>query len=144
LAQALVKKLCERCKVPDEQTSEAYGKVVYKGVGCPDCFNKGTRGRTAMAEILYFNDDVKQWIQNRKMSARDIVRKAIDSGFLIPMRTVAHQKVVSGITSEMEVAGVLGLVESERQFANRRFERDSGMNSGIDDIRDEEASAKTV
>ncbi|NNF00451.1 MAG: Flp pilus assembly complex ATPase component TadA, partial [Pyrinomonadaceae bacterium] len=29
LAQALVKKLCERCKVPDDQTSEAYGKVVY-------------------------------------------------------------------------------------------------------------------
>ena len=35
------------------------------------------------------------------------------------MQEVARQKVLAGITSEMEVAAVLGLVESKRQFTNR-------------------------
>jgi type II secretory ATPase GspE/PulE/Tfp pilus assembly ATPase PilB-like protein len=121
LAQTLVKKLCERCKAVDSRPSEQYEKVVYKATGCPDCFFKGTRGRTAMAELLYFNDEVKQWIQDRSLSARDVVGRAILEGYLIPMKTVAREKVLAGITSETEVAAVLGLVESKRQHANRSY-----------------------
>ena len=121
LAQTLVKKLCVRCKMIDSRPSEEYEKVVYKAVGCPDCFKKGTRGRIAMAELLYFNDEVKEWIQDRSLSARDVVQKAICKGYMIPLKTVAREKVLAGITSEMEVAAVLGLVESNRQHANQNF-----------------------
>ena len=121
LAQTLVKKLCERCKVVDTRPSERYEKVIYKATGCPDCFHKGTRGRTAMAELLYFNDEVKEWIQDRNLSARDIMQRAVSEGYLIPMKTVAREKVLAGITSEMEVGAVLGLVESKRQYANRTY-----------------------
>jgi len=138
LAQTLIKKLCERCKIIDQRPSEEYDTEIYKAVGCPDCFNKGTRGGTAMAEILYFNDDVKEWVQNRNMTARDVVQKAIGAGYLIPLQKVAREKVAAGITSEMEVAAVLGLVESERQFSNRNFQQSvapdvsSGMQESID------------
>ena len=74
-----------------------------------------------MAELLYINDEVKEWIQNRDLSARDVVTKAIRFGYLIPMKVVAREKVLAGITSEIEVAGVLGLIESERQFSNRSY-----------------------
>lgn len=121
LAQTLVKKLCERCKIVDQRPSEEYDQVVYKAVGCPECFNKGTRGRTAMAELLYFNDDVKEWVQNRNLTSRDVVQRAIHAGYLIPLKKVAREKVLAGITSEMEVAAVLGLVENQRQHANRSF-----------------------
>lgn len=121
LAQALVKKLCEKCKVIDRTPSALYEKEIYKSVGCSECFNKGTRGRTAMAELLYFNDEVKEWIQNHSLTARDVVHKAINAGYLIPMQTVAREKVLAGITSEQEVAAVLGLVESKRQYANRTY-----------------------
>ncbi len=121
LAQALVKKLCEKCKIIDKQPINIYEKVIYKSTGCPECFNKGTRGRTAMAELLYFNDEVKEWIQNRDLSARDVVHKAIRAGYLITMKAVAREKVLEGITSEQEVAAVLGLVESKRQFANDSY-----------------------
>ena len=121
LAQSLIKKLCERCKVVDPNPSEIYGREVYKSVGCPECFNKGTRGRTAMAELLYFNEEVKEWVEDRTMTARDVVQRALRAGYLIPMKTVARQKVLSGITSEMEVAAVLGLVESKRQYSNQSF-----------------------
>jgi type II secretory ATPase GspE/PulE/Tfp pilus assembly ATPase PilB-like protein len=122
LAQALIKKLCERCKVVDPHPSELYDKEVYKSVGCPDCFYKGTRGRTAMAELLYFNDEVKEWVEDRNLTARDVVQRAMRSGYLIPMKEVAREKVLAGITSEMEVAAVLGLVESKRQYSNQSFE----------------------
>ena len=126
LAQSLIKKLCERCKVVDPHPSELYDVPVYKGVGCPECFNKGTRGRTAMAELLYFNDEVKEWVENRSLTARDVVQRALRAGYLIPMKEVARQKVIEGITSEVEVGAVLGLVESKRQYSNAAFRQEAG------------------
>jgi len=122
LAQSLIKKLCPKCKVVDEHPAEVYDGPIYKAVGCPDCFNKGTRGRTAMAELLYFNDEVKEWVENRNLTARDVVNKATQAGYLIPMMEVAREKVRAGVTSELEVAAVLGLVESRRQYSNQNFE----------------------
>lgn len=122
LAQSLIKKLCEKCKVIDPHPSELYDRAIYKAVGCSDCFNKGTRGRTAMAELLYFNDEVKEWVENRDFTARDVVSRAIEAGYLVPMKQIAREKVLAGITSEMEVAAVLGLVESKRQYSNQMFE----------------------
>jgi type II secretory ATPase GspE/PulE/Tfp pilus assembly ATPase PilB-like protein len=122
LAQSLIKKLCPMCKIVDDHPAEIYDVPVYKAVGCPQCFNKGTRGRTAMAELLYFNDEVKEWVENRNLTARDVVQRATNAGYLIPMKEVAKQKVRAGITSEMEVAAVLGLVESRRQYSNAMFE----------------------
>ena len=123
LAQALIKKLCERCKIIDPHPSEMYDRPVYKSVGCPNCFNKGTRGRTAMAELLYFNEEVKGWVEDRSLTARDVVQRATRAGYLMPMREVAREKVLAGITSEMEVAAVIGLVESKRQVSNREFDQ---------------------
>ncbi len=122
LAQTLVKKLCDNCRVVDEAASERYKTEVYMASGCPQCFNKGTRGRTAMGEMLYCNDDVKGWLQDRELSARDVVKLAVKNGYLIPMRVVAREKVRAGITSEQEVAAVLGLVESTMQAGLGGFE----------------------
>ncbi|MEP6788040.1 MAG: ATPase, T2SS/T4P/T4SS family [Acidobacteriota bacterium] len=122
LAQSLIKKLCEKCKVIDQNPSEVYDRPVYKAVGCPECFNKGTRGRTAMAELLYFNDEVIEWVEDRSLTARDVVLKATKAGYLMPMKEVAREKILAGITSELEVAAVLGLVESKRQYSNQLFE----------------------
>ena len=76
-----------------------------------------------MAELLYFNDEVKEWVEDRSLTARDVVQRATRAGYLMPMKEVAREKVLAGITSEMEVAAVLGLVESKRQFSNREFEQ---------------------
>lgn len=130
LAQTLVKRLCERCKIVDPRPSEDYHRVVYKAVGCPECFNKGTRGRTAMAELLYFNDEVKEWVQDRSLTSRDVVQRAIRANYLTPMKEVAREKVLAGITSEIEVAAVLGLVESKRQHENRSYQEQT-QNSSI-------------
>ncbi len=118
LAQTLIKRLCEKCKVVDETASEQYGKTVYKSAGCPECFNKGTRGRTAMAELLYFSDEVKQWIQDKNMSARDVVQRATREGHLLPMKLVAREKVIAGLASTHETSGALGYLESSESWNN--------------------------
>lgn len=118
LAQTLIKRLCEKCKVIDETASEQFGKTVYKAAGCPECFNKGTRGRTAMAELLYFNDEVKQWIQDKNMSARDVVQRATREGHLLPMKVVAREKVLAGLASTHETSGALGYLESSESWNN--------------------------
>ena len=135
LAQTLVKKLCEKCKIIDQQPSEEYDGEIYKSVGCPECFNKGTRGRTAMAELLYFNEEVKEWVQDRSLTARDVVQKAIHAGHLLPMKAVAREKVMMGLTSELEVAAVLGLIESKRQVSNQAFNA-AAASGGVSPMRD--------
>jgi len=65
---------------------------------------------------------VKEWVEDRNMTARDVVQNAVRAGYLIPMKEVAREKVLAGITSEMEVAAVLGLVESKRRYSNQLFE----------------------
>ena len=133
------------CKIIDPHPAEEYDRPVFKSVGCPDCFNKGTRGRTAMAELLYFNEEVKEWVEDRTLTARDVVQRAMRAGYLIPMKEVARQKVLAGITSEREVAAVLGLVESKRQYSNRESDRqptDGHANSLTDAIERHEAVGK--
>lgn len=126
LAQTLIKKLCPNCKVEDRDASERQGFPVYTSEGCKQCFNKGTRGRTAMAEVLLFNDDVKQWIQDKSLSARDVVKKAISRGYLLPMRGVAKEKLADGTASVSEINGALGYIESNEAFGSRDwFARES-------------------
>jgi hypothetical protein len=74
-----------------------------------------------MAELLYFNDDVKTWVEDRSMTARDVVNRSMEKGYLLTMRQVAREKVLAGVTSETEVAAVLGLVESKRLHSNAAF-----------------------
>ena len=132
LAQSLIKKLCEHCKEVDPHPSEEYDVPVYKAVGCRECFNKGTRGRTAMTELLYFNDDVKEWVEDKTMSARDVVNRAKAAGYLLTMGEVAREKVIAGITSETEVAAVLGLVEGKRLHSNAVFAQAAAAGHHVD------------
>lgn len=126
LAQTLIKKLCPSCKKEDAEASSRHGMTVYTSEGCQQCFGKGTRGRTAMAEVLIFNDDVKQWIQDKTLSARDVVKKAISRGYLLPMRGVAKEKLGEGTASVSEINGALGYIESNEAFGSRDwFARES-------------------
>jgi hypothetical protein len=60
----------------------------------------------------------------------------LKAGYLIPMQTVAREKVLAGITSEQEVAAVLGLVESKRQYSNHSYANAAAMQEPIDVLED--------
>jgi hypothetical protein len=58
------------------------------------------------------------------------------------MRQVAREKVLAGITSETEVAAVLGLVESKRQHSNAMFAAAAAAAAGPDPMaRDTDTDA---
>ena len=118
LAQRLVRKLCERCKVPVEQPEfEALVKLglkeeelsdakLYRPVGCISCM-KGYKGRAAIYEALPFTKSIRQHI----LKSGDIVddeairQEAIRHG-MQPLRMSGLQLVKRGITTLEEIAAV--------------------------------------
>lgn len=118
LAQRLVRKLCDRCKVPVEQPEvEALIKLgmkeeelgdakLYRPVGCISCI-KGFKGRSAIYEALPFTKSIRQHI----LKSGDIVddeairQEAIRRG-MQPLRISGLQLVKKGITTLEEIAAV--------------------------------------
>lgn len=72
IGQRLARKLCPSCKKKAENIAY-YQEILgsdyptdshpfYQPVGCPDCFNKGYKGRLAVFETLYIDDDIRPLI----------------------------------------------------------------------------------
>ncbi len=72
VAQRLVKKICDNCKVTYEISDRdarrmGTGKIhVHKGEGCNLCNHTGYRGRTAIYEILPVTRSIRDLIDNNK------------------------------------------------------------------------------
>ena len=72
LAQRLVRVLCPECreeKPLDQAVAERLGieisdRNVYAAVGCPSCHQTGYRGRTAIYELVTFDDTVRQLVHD--------------------------------------------------------------------------------
>jgi general secretion pathway protein E len=113
LAQRLVRKLCEKCKIEDE-LAESYetefglkrGTKIYKAVGCPECNHAGYKGRRAIGELFIPDDETialfKETIEEHAI--RDL---AIRKG----MRTLQRQLIslVADGTTSMDEAIRIGI-----------------------------------
>ncbi len=116
VAQRLVRKICEKCKVVDEQVTpqvmielgvpEQYASKfkAYKGKGCSNCRQTGSRGRLGIHEVLVLNDAIKRAILDRK-SAIDIKELAMATG-MKSLRQSALIKMTQGLVSAEEVVTV--------------------------------------
>lgn len=115
LAQRLVRKLCDKCKVPatlDEKELRALNidpaqlaesNIMGPG-GCEHCRDTGYRGRIGIFEIFLVDDEVRHLI-NQDLSSPQLRRRARELG----MRTLREdgiRKVLVGMTSAAEVIGV--------------------------------------
>lgn len=110
ISQRLVRRICPHCKTaytPEESEIELLRLpkdkeyTFYKGVGCPECFYTGSRGRIAVFEILVFTHDIKSAILK---DDPDLLEKAIaDSGFR-PILENCQELVLEGITTTKDVS----------------------------------------
>ena len=118
IAQRLVRMLCPDCKesyIPDDESLATIGieerilenHKIYRSKGCPSCMNTGYRGRTAIFEMMIFNDDLKKLIL-KTSDANQIREAAIKSGMSTLMQD-GTRKVLEGITSIEEVYRVTGM-----------------------------------
>ena len=115
-SQRLVRRICPNCSEPynpsEEEQSElglTYDpeRVFYRGKGCPECFDTGYRGRTAVFEIFPLT------IQVRRLIAKGAGREALEGllkdpviGF-VSLRENAIRLVEEGKTTGEEVLRVI-------------------------------------
>jgi type IV pilus assembly protein PilB len=122
VAQRLVRKVCESCKVsttmtpteiahhiPKEAVKSAFGNVksvrLYMGKGCPVCHNTGYSGRIGIFEVLMISPRIQELIHD-KTDADTITKQAVKEG-MQTMLLDGLQKVTQGITTIEEVLRVI-------------------------------------
>jgi len=112
LAQRLARRICSKCKEPDNILPEALlkagfkeedlkGMVVYKGKGCDMCNQTGYKGRVALYEVMPVKEDLRELIL-QGASADEIKKKAISLG-MKTLRMSGLSKVKEGMTTIEEV-----------------------------------------
>ncbi|WP_438314262.1 type IV-A pilus assembly ATPase PilB [Candidatus Caldatribacterium sp. SIUC1] len=117
VAQRLVRKVCERCKVEFEVRGPIAreltgGKedhlVLFRGKGCPECNKTGYRGRIAVSEVLVMDDDLRALVL-RNATEREITERACEKG-MRTLRENAIRKVLRGVTTLEEMYRVTARV----------------------------------
>ncbi|MBN1272652.1 MAG: type IV-A pilus assembly ATPase PilB [Candidatus Aminicenantes bacterium] len=112
VAQRLVRKLCDKCKVEDNllpeqlidlgyREDEVKKIKVFKAEGCSHCSNTGYKGRIAIYEVLQINDDMRRLILDKAQS-KDIKKIAVSRG-MSTLRRSGLNKIKDGVTSVEEV-----------------------------------------
>ena len=122
VAQRLVRTICPDCREQVELTSpvviryiESLGleppKLVYQGRGCPVCRSSGYRGRTAVAEVLVFNKEMRQAVERGALEA-ELLEIALRSG-MTTLQQSAVDKLVQGVTTVEEIIRTVYSVDME-------------------------------
>jgi type IV pilus assembly protein PilB len=115
IAQRLVRKICENCKVEQEVAENALLKIgfphdrikdtkCYMGSGCPDCNRTGYKGRIALYEVMPLNQEIREMIL-QGASNYEIKTAAVKQG-MATLRQSGINKVIAGVTSLEEVLRV--------------------------------------
>ena len=133
ISQTLAKRICQKCK-KQRATTDAEKRVfkkvlgqdvnfIYEPGGCPDCRN-GYKGRIALQEVLFLNDEIRDAINENinRAELRDMIYKKgtktlFQDGLL---------KVIDGITTMEEV---FRLVDVDDDFDNVYGKDDENKNN---------------
>jgi len=115
LAQRLLRKLCDKCKQPDETVTKEKLKELtsrlydfpeefslFKPIGCDECNNFGFRGRTAIYEMLINDWNLRTAVPIRNFDSSH-VRAYLRSKNVRSLRESGLLKALQGITSLKEV-----------------------------------------
>ena len=123
ISQRLIKRLCPKCKrpvLPTEEQVKILGlkdntHPIYEPNGCPYCNNTGYKGRMAVHEIMYMNDDLRATIAGKEATVEEIRDVAITHAGMVSLSDAARRVVVSGDTSYSELLSMVVTEERERR-----------------------------
>jgi general secretion pathway protein E len=113
LAQRLVRRICEACRVdyePDAaQVALLSGRptgraLLTRGAGCSHCRGTGYRGRVGVFEMLPMDDAMKDAVG--KGASRQVLRAVAMEAGMQPLRVDGWAKVEAGLTTVEEVLRV--------------------------------------
>jgi general secretion pathway protein E len=119
LGQRLVRRLCERCKVPDPSQADTVRALCrrhgfaapkeqgfHRGVGCPACGQTGYRGRVGVFEVLRVDPAIRTLIGARAETDR-ILAAGRETG-MTTMLEDGIAKAAHGLTAVDEVLRTIG------------------------------------
>ncbi len=119
VAQRLIRKLCDRCKVVDENVDndllvdsgfteqEILETKFYKAVGCVHCI-RGFRGRIGIYETLVVNKELRRIIlKSQEFIDEDAMRQNALTNGMVTLKQMAIRLVKEGITSLDNVEGLI-------------------------------------
>jgi len=127
MAQRLLRKLCENCRVKKPLIKGRLEKVradlaplaekfklpeisegfeVFEPVGCDKCNNMGYKGRIGVYEAFHITPEMEKLIMSNPSMA-DVTELAIKQG-MITMKQDAYLKLLDGVTSFDEIERILG------------------------------------
>lgn len=125
IAQRLARRICTHCRVqaqPDPGILRELfpdhvpiGFECFEGLGCAECGGRGTRGRIAVVETMFVNDEIRNAISAQPPIA-ELRWQALDNG-LVTMRDSALDHVLEGIIPLSELPRILPM---ERMAPEKR------------------------
>ena len=108
IAQRLVKRLCPACKKRGKTNAREMEILgisepisVFRPQGCQFCNNTGYKGRIAIHEIMYMNEDMKACVETEK-TLDSLREKAVENG-MVSLWDSARSLVLKGVTSIQEL-----------------------------------------
>ncbi|PIE71408.1 MAG: type II secretion system protein GspE [Deltaproteobacteria bacterium] len=113
VAQRLLRRICENCRVVDEGRAEALSVLsidnpaslsLFRGSGCDDCNGTGYSGRLGVYELFAVSEAVSELIL--KDASSEALRKVAKSEGMITLREAALLKLKDGRTTLDEVLRV--------------------------------------
>ena len=114
ISQRLIRNLCDYCKGPAELTQSQLEYCVQNGVekkqilnanGCGHCGGTGYHGRTAIMDVMYMDDHIRELLSNNQLNPGNL-KKQGDKSFLSVLRKEGLNKVLAGGTTLKEVKRV--------------------------------------
>jgi len=116
MAQRLVRVICDKCKVVDENPDPYHLQLlditpedikqhpIYKGAGCSQCQDTGYRGRIAIFEMVELNNEIRELAFAKAPTTE--LRKAARASGMRTLRDDGKTKVFKGTTTPEEVARI--------------------------------------
>mgnify|MGYP006271444817 CR=1 FL=1 len=111
LAQRLVRRLCNECKVSYKPSQSELDQLIsknkvtlYKPIGCPACGGIGYSGRVGIYELMIVDDEMRKLIHENM--AEHHIRAHAKSKGMRELKEDGMRLVESGITSLEEVMAV--------------------------------------
>lgn len=108
IAQRLVKRLCPECKrraITTEREMEILGIDqpigIYQPHGCQYCNGTGYKGRIAVHEIMYMNENMRAAVSREKNL--EVLRNLAKENGMITLWNSCHSLVLNGTTSIQEL-----------------------------------------
>lgn len=108
IAQRLVKRLCPACKKRVRTNAKEMAILgldepvgIFRPAGCQFCNNTGYKGRTAVHEILYMDDEMKNEVTKSKNL--DALRTLAEKNGMVHLWDSCRELVLKGVTSMSEL-----------------------------------------